>query len=337
VVLDDLRALRLGDLTGPVRRGRIDDDDLVEERRSADHLPDRPTDDRADRLLLVQGGQDEADREPLLLLQLGEAPQVSELGVVEVRFAEPALDACRDGPRFLGRAVGRDERLGSGRELLERLPADRLAGLDDHDGCPRAGGDRLGHGAEEMRRAIRRRRRRRSHDHDVRPIGLLEDRGPDVGRLPQEWLRAAAHVLLHECHERVLGLGPNRESDSRRDDVERHEEGVVPLGDRVTEAQRELGVGPAADRHHDPLELAGAALLHDDDVAGRFAQDLVDRRREGRGEAVSPGRGLAAPAEDDEVGVELGRGLDDPLTGVAADPDDRVDRRALGNEVEDAL
>jgi len=34
----------------------------------------------------------------------------------------------------------------------------------------------------------------------------------------------------------------------------------VPLGDRITEAQRELGVGPAADRHHDPLELAGAAL-----------------------------------------------------------------------------
>ncbi len=50
-----------------------------------------------------------------------------------------------------------------------------------------------------------------------------------------------------------------------------------------------------------------------------------------------PGRRLAAPAEDDQVGLLLGRGLDDPLGGVAADPDDRVDRGPLRREVEDAL
>ena len=34
------------------------------------------------------------------------------------------------------------------------------------------------------------------------------------------------------------------------------------------------------------------------------------------------GAGLAAPAEDDQVGFLLGRGLDDALRGVPADADD---------------
>ena len=81
-----------------------------------------------------------------------------------------------------------------------------------------------------------------------------------------------------------------------------------------------------------------AALLDDRDVGGRVADDLVDRRREDRrARAVAAGRRLAAPAEDDQVRLLLGGRLDDPLGGVAADPDDRVDRRALGREVEDAL
>ena len=43
----------------------------------------------------------------------------------------------------------------------------------------------------------------------------------------------------------------------------------------------------------------------------------------GRGQPPSRrGRRLAAPAEDDEVGLLLRRGLDDALGGVASDPDD---------------
>src|SRR5258706_14639736 len=96
-------------------------------------------------------------------------------------------------------------------------------------------------------------------------------------------------------------------------------------------------MGAAADRHHDPLEVADASLLDDGDIAWRLAQDLVDRRREGKGHAIPSGRRLAAPAEHDEVGLELRGRLDDALRGMAPDAHDRVDAGALGHEVEDAL
>src|SRR5205814_7422801 len=62
-----------------------------------------------------------------------------------------------------------------------------------------------------------------------------------------------------------------------------------------------------------------------------------DRVRERRRQAVAARGRLAAPAEDDEVGVELRRGFDDALGGVPPDPNDRVDGRALADEVQDAL
>ena len=154
-MLDDAGALGLGDLAGPVRRRGVDDEDLVEERHAADHLAHRPPDDRADRLLLVERRQHEADREPLLLLELDQPAQVGELGVVEVGLAEPALDAGRDGARLLGRAVGGGERLGAGGQLLEGRALDRLARLDDHDRRLGARGDRLGECPEQVRLAIR--------------------------------------------------------------------------------------------------------------------------------------------------------------------------------------
>ena len=48
--------------------------------------------------------------------------------------------------------------------------------------------------------------------------------------------------------------------------------------DRVGEADRQLGVRSAADRDQDALDVPRAALLDDRDVAGRLADDLVDRR-----------------------------------------------------------
>ena len=80
------------------------------------------------------------------------------------------------------------------------------------------------------------------------------------------------------------------------------------------------------------------SLLDHRDVARRVANDLVDRGREDRRRgALTARRRLAAPAEDDEVRLLFGAGLDDPFGRVPADPDDRADRRTVGDVVEDAL
>ena len=115
---------------------------------------------------------------------------------------------------------------------------------------------------------------------------------------------------------------------------------VVP-GQRVGEAQGELGVRAAADRDEDPPDLGRAALLDDRDVARRLADDLVDRGRDDRaGSAERPvaGPSVASPLtwivcrppqpKMMQVGLLLGGRLDDPLGGVPADPDDRMDRRS---------
>ena len=259
--------------------------------------------------------------------------------MVEVRFAEPALDPDRDRAGFLGGAVGGGERLGPGRQLVEGGPLDRLAGLDDHHGRPGTGGDRLRQRAEQVRLAIRAAGLGGgAHDDQVRALGLAQDRVADVRRLAQDGLAATGDVLLDEGGQRPLGLGPDRERDAGRDEVEDDDRRVVMPRDRIGKAQGELGVRSAADRDEDAPDLLRAALLDDRDVARRFADDLVDRRREdGRAVAVAAAGGPAAPAEDDEVGLLLGRGLDDPLGCVAPDPDDRMDRRAIGRVVEHAL
>jgi hypothetical protein len=114
----------------------------------------------------------------------------------------------------------------------------------------------------------------------------------------------------------------------------------VALGDGARDVERQLGVRAASDGHDDTLEVADAALLDDGDVARRLAEDLLDRRGERAGQAGTvrlPAGRLAAPAEDDEVGLELRRDLDDALGGVPPDPDDRVDAGPLGDEVEHLL
>ena len=80
------------------------------------------------------------------------------------------------------------------------------------------------------------------------------------------------------------------------------------------------------------------ALLDDGYVARRVPNDLVDRRAEDGRLGARPGRGgLAAPAEDDQLRVELGRRLDHAFRGAPPDADDGVDRHSLGRVVEDAL
>ena len=328
-----------GDLARLILRVRVDDEDLVEQLEALDHLLHRALHDRADRLRLVEGRQDEADRRALLGLERGQPGQVAELRMVEVRLAEPAIDARRDRADRLGGPVGGGKRLGTRGELVERRAGDLLAGLDDDDGRLRARRDRLGQRAEQVRLAIRPERLGRgAHHHEVGLLGLAQDRGTEVRRLAQERLAVRVQVLLHERGQRVLGLGADGRRDPGRDEVEDSHRGPVRLGDRVGETDRELGVRPAADRHEDPPDRRGAALLDDSDVAGRVAHDLVDRGREhGRAVAVASVRRLAAPAEDHEVRLLLAGCLDDALGRPPADAHDGLNRRSLGREVEDTL
>ncbi len=232
-----------------------------------------------DRLLLVERRQDQRDRDALLLLELDEAPEVGELGVVEVRFAEPALDARWDGTRLLGGTVGGDERLRLRCQRVERRSADLLARLDDHDRRLGTGGDGLGQRPEQVRvHPVGAGHRRRAHHDEVGLLGLAQDGVAHVRRLAQDGLALALEVLLDERREGTFRLRPDGHRDAGRDEVEHDDGRAVVGGDRVGEADRQLRVGTAADRHQDTLDLARAALLDDRDVARRLADDLVDRR-----------------------------------------------------------
>ena len=57
------------------------------------------------------------------------------------------------------------------------------------------------------------------------------------------------------------------ERDPRRHEVEDDDRRVVVARDRIGVAQRQLGVGTAADGDEDPADLHRAALLDDRDVA----------------------------------------------------------------------
>jgi hypothetical protein len=340
-MLDDPRALRLGDLAGPVGRRGIDDEDLVHERHAADHLTHGPPHDRPDGLLFVEGRQDQRHRDALLLLQLDEPPQVRELGVVEVRLAEPALDPGRDGTGLLGCPVRGGQALRLRSERIERRPADGLAGLHDHHGGLRSRGDRLGECPEQVRiRRIAARHGRSAHHDEVRLLGFPQDRVPDIGRFAQDRLALALEVLLDERGERPFRLGPDRHRDARRHEVQDDDRGPVVRRDGVGEPDRQLRVRAATDRDQHPLDVARPALLDHGDVARGVADHLVDRGREDRRAAVPAVRAarcLAAPAEDDEVALLLGRSLDDAFGGVPADPHDGVDRRAGRPVVEHLL
>ena len=306
-----------------------------------DHLAHRLAHDGPDGLLLVEGGQDQRDRDALLLLELDQPAQVAELAVVEVRFAEPALDPGRDGPGFLGGTVGGGKRLGSRGQRVEGRAPDGLAGLDHDHTRLGPGRDGLGQRPEQVRiGGVGTGHGGRAHDHEIGLLGLAQDGVADVGGLAQDRLALAPQVLLDERGQGPLGLGSDGHGDARRHEVQDHDRAAVMGRDGVGEAQGELGMGAAADRHEDALDVARAALLDHGDVGRGLAHDLVDGRREDRRAArpaVGPERRLAAPAEDDEVRLLLGAGLHDALGGVPADAHDGVDGRARRSVVEDLL
>ena len=216
--------------------------------------------------------------------------------MVEVGLGEPAVDPGRDGARLLGGAVGRGERLGPLGQLLERLAADRLAGLDDDDRglapagrspraarrtatCParRAAPTRPSRrGPRAPPRAGSRSGRWRSRAGSARERAVTCWRA-NAASACSAWARTAS----------VTPAGTRCITDDGR---------VVAVGERVGEPQRELGVGAAADRDEDPPDVARAALLDDRDVARRLAHDLVDRRRDHRAAARRGGGRTCRPS-----------------------------------------
>ena len=232
---------------------------------------------------------------PCFSLSAVSRAEVGELAVVEVRLGEPAVHQGRDGARLLGGPVGGDQRLGLLGQLLERLAADGLARLDHDDRRLRALGDGLRQRPEQGSTNLAG-RCGRAHHHQVGALGLAQDRGADVGRLAQERLGAGGDELARERREGALGLGADRLGDAVRDEVHDHDRGVVPVGQGVRDAQRQLRVRAAADGDQDPPDLAGAALLDDGDVAGRLPDDLVDRGADDRGARAPGGRRTCRPS-----------------------------------------
>ncbi len=142
--------------------------------------------------------------------------------------------------------------------------------------------------------------------------------------------------MRDEGGQRSLGLGSHQRRDVRRHDVHHVDGRLEVAAERRRVGQRELGVGSAADRRQDALDVLDAALLDDRDVAWRVAHDLVDRRREDRRVALLAA-GPTRPAKDDQVGFLLRGQLDDSLGSPAADAHDRAQLNPRWRELEHAL
>ena len=340
-MLDDAGALGLGDLARPVGRRRVDDEDLVEQRHAADHLAHRPADDRPDRLLLVERRQDEADRQALLLLErrrAGAGRRTRRGGSSTRRTSARPGPGRRAPPRRRGRRrpasrPARPAGRTSSRSIVSRVLTTMTVGLaraaiasgraPNRYVSPSAPpGDAEAPMTTRSAFSASRRIALRTFGASRRTASLL-----------------ARDVLLDERGEGALGLGADGEGDPGRDEVE---------DDRPSRRgggrwrRRSAGRARRAGRRGPGRGSAGSsfeprclttAMSHGE---SRTTSSIVGEKTVGPVPSRPPAA-LAAPAEDDEVGLLLGRGLDDALRGVAADPHDRVDRRPVRRVVEDAL
>ena len=121
-VLDDADAGPLGDGCCAIGRPGVDHDDLVEQWDPLHQRVLEGAHDLANRVLLVERGQPEADGDALSLFEIDEPAEVGELAAVKRVFREPAVDALRRRrPRLHAeRTVG----------ILQRT--DRAGGLHHH-------------------------------------------------------------------------------------------------------------------------------------------------------------------------------------------------------------
>ena len=165
-------------------------------------------------------GSTSADRQPLLLLERRQAGEVGELGVVEVRLGEPAVDPGGDGARLLRRRgrrprasppAGRAARTSGGRSGSRVLTTMTVGS--------RPLGDRLRQGAEQRRARRRRAARTRPSRRGPRAPPRAGSRSGRCAVSRRIGSRARGHVLAGERGERVLGLGAHGLGDARGHDV----------------------------------------------------------------------------------------------------------------------
>jgi len=334
----DPGAGRLGDLARSIGRIGVDDEQLIEQRMAFHQFAPGPLHDDPDRLLLVERREHQADGQPLLALEVDQAVEVAELAVVEVRFAEPALDPKRDRTGLECGTLGGSQRLGPRLELLERGLADRLTSLDDDDRLAGASGHGFGQRTEQERLAVARGRRRRSaHDHDIGGLGLTQDGVADVDGLAHGLLHMAVGMLADEVRQGPFRLRPDALGDAPRHEVQGHDLCVVAVGQGVGEAQGQLRVRAASDRHQDGSDLGRTALLYDRDSHGasRATSSMVGEKTD-----VGLRRGLSELAAQPKTMRSASSSVAASITPSAArrpDADDGVDRHAFGSVVEDAL
>lgn len=100
VAVDDSRPGCRRDLGRPVGRAGVDDHDLVDERDLPHEVMTDDRDDVADRLLLVQRGQDDADRLAARSFR-GHDPVERAVGHGPGAGAQPTLDFLQHGARLL--------------------------------------------------------------------------------------------------------------------------------------------------------------------------------------------------------------------------------------------
>ena len=348
------------DLGGAIGAVGVDDDELVDERHPVDEGALDAADDKADRPLLIERRQPDADRQAGLLLERHELARVAELAGVERVLGEPLVDDRRQRVAALRVRVGVGERALRRPQLVEGRGAERLLRLHHDDRRARLADDRLRHRPEQVAPVAAMPALRRlgtgTHDDEVVVGGLADDRGAHARPLAEDADHAPpAAVLAHECVERLLLAGERPLADALRHDVHDHHLRAEALPQVAGEANGELGVWTAADGDQDRADVVEAALLDDRDVARRLADDGVDRGGEDRWRsrlgtrqprlgglrlgAGGLGRGARPrPAEDDEIGPFLADRLDDAVGRPTPDADHRPQLHALlVAEVEDAL
>ena len=348
-VQDDPGSFLGRDVDRLVGRCRVDDDQLVDERVALHELASRTSHDGTDGRRLIERRQDEADGQPLPLLERRQSPDVRELLVREVRLGEPAIDPRWDAAGGGRRALGSLECLGLRGPPIEDRTRRRLPGLDHDDGRPCLLDDHLRERAEET--AFWRQRQgtgargqgRGAHDHEAGPIGLVDEGGRDAAALDERRLRAPVRVQPDECGQRPFRLGADDRIDARGHDVEGFDFGTQTAAQGVREAEGQLGMRAAAYRDQDPADVIDAALLDHRDVARRLADDLVDGWAEDRVDRPRPGAlpsrrwRWSAPAEKDQVGLLLGRRLEDALCGSSPDAHGGPQLDVIRCELLDAL
>src|SRR6266550_8946355 len=302
VVDEDRDAFVLGDLPRSILRARVDDDELVDERKALDEPGADRTDDLADRRGLVEGGKADRDTHVLSLLRFHQAAQIGELTRAERVLDEPFVDELAEDPTPIGTLLRKR------RALDEDRRCDRGAGAHDHRVAGRVD-QRVANRPERISRAL--------------AAGGAEDDRVVLGELLRDHAHGIAGSRDEPLHAFVVCELPEKLVQGRAlpaavalRDMEQRDRAVARPGKLDAEPRGELRVPAAADRHQDPARARRRAL-DDGDVRRRVAKDRFDR-----GAEQIPTRPL--PADEQEIGPLVRAGLANGVPSHAGDRDERT-------------